>query len=283
VATPRGAKKTAAKSARRAPAKSTKAAKATKSTKPTKAAKAASSKSSAASSGSPSAAKPSVAGTTAEPRDELVAPRDVGRLLHYGERFGASKIDIRMLPQQLAVATAGLALCDPGVPKGWRVLDRPVTAGRFRVMLSIARRFADGSSRDASSGARREGSPDQLAAFVVHTGQPPIARWTVAHAAGRKKPRSAEELPRVEVTTGWLVLVDAGDGSPGPLAVPATPAAPGFAPVEIPLTDGRTALAVPCANGAYAAYWAVDATDRPVCLVVDFDVFTQKDWKSRPT
>ena len=53
-------------------------------------------------------------------------------------------------------------------------------------------------------------------------------------------------------------------------------------PVEVPLTDGRRALALPCGNGEFAAYWAVDAADKPICLVVDFDVFTQKDWKARP-
>lgn len=209
---------------------------------------------------------PIVRPAVAAQRAELAAPRDVGRLLHYGERFGPSKIDIRMLPVQLPVSAAALALCDPGAPKSWRVLDRPVAAGRFRVMLSVA---------------RREGAPDRLAALVIHTGQPPIARWTVAHDAGKKKPRSADQLPRVEVTTGWLALVDAADGSPGAIAVPA--AAPTIAPVEVPLPDGRTALAVACPNGSYAAYWAVDAADRPVCLVVDLDAFGAKDWKARAT
>ena len=54
-------------------------------------------------------------------------------------------------------------------------------------------------------------------------------------------------------------------------------------PLEVPLTDGRRALALPCGNGEFAAYWAVDATDKPVCLVVDFDVLTHKDWKSKAT
>jgi hypothetical protein len=56
----------------------------------------------------------------------------------------------------------------------------------------------------------------------------------------------------------------------------------GVQPVEVPLTDGRRALALPCGNGEYAAYWAVDAADKPICIVVDFDVFTQKEWKARP-
>ncbi|MBS1120010.1 MAG: hypothetical protein H6Q90_2238 [Deltaproteobacteria bacterium] len=76
-------------------------------------------------------------------------------------------------------------------------------------------------------------------------------------------------------------MLDAGSGgAPGALAVPATS---GITPVEIPLIDGRRALALPCGTGAFAAYWGIDATDKPVCLVVDFDVFTQKDWKAKPT
>jgi len=199
-------------------------------------------------------------------REELPAPKDISRLLRYGERFGAHKIDVRMLPLQLPVAGSGLALVDPGVPKSWRVFDRPVGAGQFRVMLSVAQK--DGR--------------EQLAAIVVHVGRPPIARWTVAHYAGTRTPKSADQLPRCPVTTGWIALIDAADGtSPGVIAVPSSPS--GIAPVECPLTDGRRALALPCGNGDYAAYWAVDAADKAICLVVDFDVFTAKDWKARPT
>jgi len=197
-------------------------------------------------------------------RDELIAARDIGRLLRYGEQFGAHKIDVRMLPLQLAAASGAIAAFDPGAPKSFRAFDRPVGAGQFRVMLSVA----------------RSGDKERLAAVVIHVGRPPIAKWTVAHYRGQKKPKSADQLPRVPVTTGWLVLLDAGDGVPGAVAVPGQP---GITPLEVPLTDGRRALALPCGDGEFAAYWAVDASDRPVCLVVDFDVFTQKDWKSKPT
>jgi hypothetical protein len=37
-------------------------------------------------------------------RDELDADRDIARLLRYGEKFGAKKIDIRMRPLALPVA-----------------------------------------------------------------------------------------------------------------------------------------------------------------------------------
>lgn len=200
-------------------------------------------------------------------RDELPAPRDVARLLRYGERFGARKIDVRWLPTQLPVAGGALAVCDPAVPKSWRVFDRPVGAGQFRAMLSIA---------------RSEDGKERLAAIVVHVGRPPIARWTVAHYKGQKKPKSADQLPRVAVTSGWLALLDATGDSPGVIAVPQN-AEPGIQPVEVPLTDGRRALALPCGNGEYAAYWAVDEADKAIALVVDFDVFTQKEWKARPS
>ncbi len=202
-------------------------------------------------------------------RDELAAPRDIARLLRYGERFGDKKIDIRMLPIQLPVGSGSLAICDPAMPKTWRVLDRPAVTGTFRVMLSIVR---DGSSPPN----------EQLAAVVIHVGRPPIARWTVAHPRGQKRPKTADELPRWEIASGWIAVVDAGSdgGAPGALAVPASS---GITPVEIPLTDGRRALALPCGKGEFAAYWAIDASDKPVCLVIDFDVFTQKEWKAKPT
>ena len=199
-------------------------------------------------------------------RVELAAPRDIGRLARYGERFGAWKLDTRLLHGvQLPIASGAVALCDPAAPKSWRVLDRPCGIGGFRVMLSIAR-------DDAGN--------EKLAALVIHLGQPPIAKWTVAHYRGQKPPKSADALPRVEVTSGWIALADAGTGSPGAIAVPES--SPDLQPIDVPLTDGRRALALACANGEYTAYWAVQANDKPVCLVVDFDAFTQKEWKARP-
>lgn len=197
-------------------------------------------------------------------RDELIAPRDVARLTRYGERFGEKKIDVRWLPLQLPVASGALAVFDPGAPKSWRVLDRPSGSGAFRAMLSVA---------------RTEDNKEKLAAVVIHVGRPPIAKWTVAHWKGAKKPKSGDELPKLAVTTGWIALMDAGKDAPGALAVPA---GNGIQPVEIPLTDGRRALALPCGNGEHTAYWAVDADDKPICLVIDFDAFSQKEWKARP-
>jgi hypothetical protein len=199
-------------------------------------------------------------------RDELPAPRDVARLTRYGERFGPHKIDVRWLPLQLPVTGNALAVFDPAVPKSWRVFDRPVGTGQFRAMLSIAR-SDDGKER--------------LAAIVVHVGRPPIARWTVAHYRGQKMPKSADQLPRVPVTSGWIALIDERGDSPGVVAVTPPPGT-GIQPALVPLTDGRRALALPCGNGEYVAYWAVDEGDKPIALVVDFDVFTQKEWKARP-
>jgi Protein of unknown function (DUF4241) len=199
-------------------------------------------------------------------RDELLAPRDIARLLRYGEKFGAKKIDIRMLQLQLPAATSGLAICDPMTPKTWKVFDRPVVPGVFRVMLSVA---------------KDDAGKEQLAAIVVHVGRPPIAKWTVAHWKGQKPPKSADQVPQIASTSGWIALLDGGDGSPGAIAMPSAPG--GIAPIEVPLTDGRRALALPCGTGEYTSYWAIDANDKPICLVVDFDVFTQKDWKAKPS
>jgi hypothetical protein len=199
-------------------------------------------------------------------RVELAAPPHVGRLLHYGEKLGARRIDTRMLPTlRLPVSSGAIALFDPGVPKTWKVLDRPTGAGVFGVMLSIAK-------------AADPGKPDALAAITIHLGRGAIARWTFAHVKGGKPPKSDGQAPRWPVTTGWIALADAGDVAPGPVAVPASG---GIEPIAVPLTDGRQVLAVPCTPGDYAAYWAVDVADKPVCLVIDFEVFTQKDWKEK--
>lgn len=201
----------------------------------------------------------------------MLATRDIARLLRYGEHFGSDKIDVRMLPLQLHVRSGSLGIFDPGAPASWHVFDRPAGSGAFRVMLSVAR--ADDVDGAASA------KPERLAAAVIHVGRPPIAKWTVAHFRGQPRPTSVDAIPRTVTATGWIALLDAGDGAPGVLALPR---ASGVVPIEVPLTDGRRALALPCANGGFAAYWAIDAADRPVCIVIDFDVFTQKAWRSKP-
>lgn len=214
---------------------------------------------------------PVVAAPPAPPpqRDELAAPHDVGRLIRYGERFGPNKIDTRMwMPAQLPVTSGSLAIFDPSDKKSWKVIDRPSGAGQFRIMLSIVR---PANAVDATK--------DRLAAIVIHTGRPPIARWTVAHWKGQKKPKSADDLPLVGSSAGWIALIDSAAGSPGVLALPD---AKGTEPVEVPLTDGRRALAIPAGKGEFAAYWAVDAQDKPICFVIDFDAISQKDWKAKP-
>ena len=70
--------------------------------------------------------------------------------------------------------------------------------------------------------------------------------------------------------------MDGAGGAPGALAVS------GVQTYELPLTDGRRALAVPSGKGEFAAYWAVDAQDKPICFVIDFDAISQKDWKAKP-
>lgn len=210
---------------------------------------------------------PAPAPAAPPPRNEPAAERDIGRLLRYGERFGAYKIDTRMWsaagalqPTTLPVPTGAIAICDPAAPKTWRVLDRPAGTGQFRIMLSVAKSDAG----------------EKLAALVIHTGRPPIARWTAALPAGKKQPSP------IAIASGWIALVDAGAGSPGAIATPPADGKPGIEPVEVPLTDGRKAIAVPCGNGEFTAYWAIDAADKPIALVIDFDAFTQKEWRAKP-
>jgi hypothetical protein len=198
--------------------------------------------------------------------DEALATRDVGRLLRYGERFGTDRIDVRMLPLQLAVRSGSLGVFDPLAPETWHVLERRTGSGAFRVMLSVARPDEGPAS-------------ERLAAVVIHVGRPPIARWTVAQLEGRDSSSTPDALPRTPTRSGWLAVIDASEGPPGVLALPPSV---GVAPIEVPLTDGRRALAMPCGNGQFAAYWAIDAADKPICIVFDFEAFTQKAWKARP-
>ena len=170
------------------------------------------------------------------------------------------------VPAQLPIASGAIAMFDPADKKSWKVFDRPAGAGQFRIMLSVLK------------AANNDPTKDKIAAIVLHTGRPPIARWTVAHWKGQNKPKSANDLPRI-ASTGWIALMDANGGSPGVLAVPAT----ATQPIEVPLSDGRRALAIPSGKGEYAAYWAIDAQDKPICLVIDFDSISQKDWRAKPT
>ncbi len=200
-------------------------------------------------------------------RDELEATRDVGRLIRYGERFGPNKIDVRLWAAPLPIASGSLAIFDPADKKSWRLFERPTGTGQFRIMLSTVK------PHDATDPLR-----DRLAAIVIHTGRPPIARWTVAHWKGHKKPSSAETLPSMTSSAGWIALIDGAGGWPGVLALPS---AAGTQPVEVALADGRRALAIPIGTSGVTAYWAVDATDRPICLVIDCDAITQRDWRAK--
>ena len=200
-------------------------------------------------------------------RDELEATRDVGRLIRYGERFGPDKIDVRLWNAPLPITSGSLAIFDPADKKSWRLFERPTGTGQFRIMLSTVK------PHDATDQQR-----DRLAAIVIHTGRPPIARWTVATWKGQKKPSSAETLPSLTSSAGWIALIDGAGGWPGLLALPA---AAGTQPVEVVLGDGRRALAIPTGSSGVTAYWAVDATDKPICLVIDCDAITQRDWRAK--
>lgn len=202
-----------------------------------------------------------------EVKRELAAPRDIARLLRYGEQFGNLRIEVRWLAAPLPVPSGGFALVDPTLRKSQRVLDRKVTPGTFRCMLAVA----------------VGGEKEKLAAVVVHCGRPPIARWTVAHFAGAKPPATGAALPTVSSTSGWLAVQDAS--STAAVDDAAVLPAPVFAATAMSVerrTANGLAVALPVKPGDYTAYWGVDEHDKAVCLVIDFDVFSQKDWRSKP-
>jgi hypothetical protein len=197
---------------------------------------------------------------------ELAAPRDVGRLLRYGEMFGSNKIEVRWLPNSLPFPSGSVSLGDPGVKKSTRVLDRAVPTSAFRCMMSIA-----------IGGPKKI---EKLAALVLHCGRPPIARWTVAYWKGQKPPKSVDQIPQFSVSSGWISVHDANS-----TFAPTDTASLTEIPNPTSFVECKSAAAVLFAfavePGQYTAYWALDAQDKPVCLVLDFDVFTDKEWRSK--
>ena len=119
--------------------------------------------------------------------------------------------------------------------------------------------------------------------MILHCGRPPIARWTVAHFAGTKPPTEAAQLPSVVSASGWFAVQDAATTAAvtDPAALPPPVFAPNAMAVER-RAGNDVAFAFPVGAGAYTAYWGIDAHDKAVCLVIDFDVFTQKDWRAKP-
>jgi hypothetical protein len=213
------------------------------------------------------------------PPGEVVAVRDVGRLLRHGEVFGANRIEIRMVPWPVVITSGRVAVGDPLAPRAARVLARQVPPGKFRAMLSVA----------------HVGAEQRVAAAVMHVGRPPIARWVIAHFEDARPPKSAD-APPTHAVEAIDALMDA-EVLDGLRAAAAAPDPPVRQSLVAQLGDDRTAsgtwiadaatgrnvVAFPAGDGAgeYAAYWALDAIGQPVCLVVDFDVFGKGDWKQK--
>lgn len=216
------------------------------------------------------------------PPGEIGALRDVGRLLRHGELFGENKIETRHLPTPVVITSGRIAVADPLTPSAGRVLARQVPPGRYRVMLSVA--HVDTEQR--------------IAAAVMHTGRPPIARWVVAHFEGQKPPRSADQLPTIGVDAGTAAFMD-GLVLEQLRDQPDEPEPPAQAALVPQLTAGTTAanvgewIADPISgrnliaftsgwgDGVYASYWALDGAGQPVCLVTDFDLFNKSEWKTK--
>jgi hypothetical protein len=144
------------------------------------------------------------------PPGELLAERDVARLLRHGESFGPHRLDVLLHPEPVAIPSGRIALIDPAA------LERP---------LRLARQVAPGRYRIGTSTAIRPDGSRALAAVCLHVGCPPIARWVVAHLDGKRPPRQEADAA-LPLDGGRAVLTD-GD-TPGPgfeLAAPSPPTA----------------------------------------------------------
>jgi len=191
-------------------------------------------------------------------RDEMIAVRDIGRLLRYGEQFGAHKIDVRMLPLQLAVGSGALACSTPPCEE----LPRLRSSRRCGPVPRDAERRA----QRGQGAPRRDRDPCR---------SPTDREVTVAHYRGRRSEvrGSAPARPR-----DLRLARAARPAMAHPVRSRAAPT--GVTPLEVSLTDGRRALALRVAP-ASSPRTGGRCERQAVCLVVDFDVFTQKDWKSR--
>lgn len=192
---------------------------------------------------------------------ETAAELDVVRLCRYGERFGPHRLEIQPVATPLTITSGKIAVADasPGsaaTRKGALVLARPLPPGRYRCTLSVV--HLDGAPR--------------VAAAVLHVGRGPVARWVIAHAEGKKPPRTPDDAPAFPVESGTAAMLDAA--ALGRDTPPADPAAPDV------LTFTAGAAGKPA---AYVSYWGLDAEGYPACLVTDFAVFSKKDWKAKPT
>ncbi len=225
----------------------------------------------------PLAAPPAPRVVPAGPGGELTPARDVGRLLRYGEQFGPARIELRHLATPLVITSGRIVLGDPAAPTGGkrsRTLARAVAPGKYRVMQSLA----------------NTGGVIRWAALVVHVGRPPIARWVVAHFDGQKPPRTAEDAPVIELAGHTLALMDAATAEQvraGVVQISAADLGPadgsqvavGTVDRLVDSSSGRNLLCATARPGPYHVYWALDAADAPVCLVIDYDGFKAGDWK----
>ena len=173
------------------------------------------------------------------------------------------KIDVRWLPLQLPVASGALGVSIPAVAEE---LARVRSPGRQR---SVPRDAVDRAHR------RRQGAPRR---DRIHVGRPPIARWTVAHFKGRRRrSRRPAAARRGDDAAGSRCSMR--HDRPARRGAAGDDRGPRRSRCRSP-TAAR-ALALPCGNGEYAALLGGRRADKPICLVVDFDVFTQKEWKAR--
>lgn len=216
---------------------------------------------------------------TAEP----IIERDRLRLLRDGERFGTGQLALHEVGQ-LALTSGVIVTVDPFLVDG-APLTRKVAPGTYPVTLSVAT-FND-----------PKGDHDQrVAAAWVRFRQGQPVRWEVATFAGAPRSKQGGE-PGYPVDAGTGAFLDAATQA----TIQAEPSAwptPSFKALEKqlltdnyrhtwgwanyqpdPASPGNCiAFSAGWGDGVFASYWGLDDSGEPVCLLTDFETFTDEDW-----
>lgn len=188
---------------------------------------------------------------------------DAGRTVEHPR--GPLTLEVERLGA-LQITSGRVGICEPYSLPGLAPLTRPVPAGVYPVLGSIA--MDDDGTRT-------------LAACRVLLGDEPPVRWELARATDWP-PDTPSASRGFDTDCGMLCFADAGVGPVPDFDEVFEVLETDPPPIAAPLRGTREAtpwLAVESGrgDGTYAAWWGLDAEGRPTTLELDFQVL----WRQR--
>jgi hypothetical protein len=205
--------------------------------------------------------------------------RHRNRLLVDGEKFGSATLALHTVAD-LELPTGEIVTCDPFLVDG-AALARKVEPGAYPVTLSVAS-FGDDQRVVAASVRFRSGAP---------------VRWEAAAFAGVARKKGGEPGYPVDALTGAFMDVATQEtikAEPGGWPTPSFKALEqqlltdhyrpnwGWATYHPdPAARGNcVAFSSGWGDGVYSSYWGLDEAGEPLCLLTDFEAFTDEDWSA---